>query len=150
MVNTSSEIKKANEIDFVDVVRDLQYPKYLVYSIYFYVFLLNVTVNLDHGAMPAALIDISNDVQFTDQQMGTLGSLVFFGLFIGTLNASFLMYRLKHKSIIILTLVLNGISLYMFTVQNNYYCMCISRFIAGFSQIFITIYVPLYVDAFAS
>lgn len=111
---------------------------------------MNITVNLDHGAMPAALIDISNDVSFSDQQMGTLGSLVFFGLFVGTLNASFLMHRLKHKTIIIATLILNGISLWLFTVKSNYVCMCISRFIAGFSQIFITIYVPLYFDAFAN
>ena len=132
------------------MVRDLKYPKFMVHSVYIFVFILNITVNLDHGAMPAALLDISNDVEFSDQQMGTLGSLVFFGLFIGTLNASFLLYRVKHKTIIIGTLLLNGVSLYLFTVKSNYYCMCISRFIAGFSQIFITIYVPLYVDAFSS
>lgn len=122
----------------------------MVHAMMLYVFIINIMVNLDHGAMPAALIDISNDVSFTDQQMGTLGSLVFLGLFMGSINSSYLMYRLKHKTIIIITLVLNGISLYLFTVKSNYYCMCISRFIAGFSQIFITIYVPLYVDAFSS
>ena len=57
----SSEIKKENEVDFVEMVRDLNYPKYMVHAVYIYIFILNITVNLDHGAMPAALIDISND-----------------------------------------------------------------------------------------
>jgi len=49
------------------MVRDLKYPKYMVHSVYFFIFILNITVNLDHGAMPAALIDISEDVQFSSQ-----------------------------------------------------------------------------------
>ena len=50
----------------MEVVRDLKFPKSMVYGVYIYVFILNITVNLDHGAMPAALIDISNDVRFSN------------------------------------------------------------------------------------
>lgn len=79
-----------------------------------------------------------------------MGSLVFFGLFIGAVMASFIFYRCQYKTIIIFTFVVNGLSLMLFTVKNDFTKMCLARFIAGVSQIFITIYVVLYVDAYMS
>ena len=82
--------------------------------------------------------------------MGVMGSMVFFGLFIGSLTASFIMYILEHKTIIASSLILNGLCLWAFTVYSNFYIMCASRIITGFSQVFVTIYVPVFIDAYAT
>ena len=129
-------------------MRDLKVPQTALVAVCIYNLLINIIVNVDHGALPAALIDISKSVKLNDSQMGTLGSLVYFGLFFGSLMASVVYYRLKYKTIIISTLILNGFAQWIFTTQDNYVFMCLARFIAGFSQIFITIYIPLYMDAF--
>ena len=85
-----------------------------------------------------------------ETKMGVMGSMVFFGLFIGSITASFIMYIFEHKTIIWLSLCINGTSLWLLTMKSNFYLMCISRLITGFSQIFITIYVPVFFDAYST
>lgn len=82
--------------------------------------------------------------------MGIMGSMVFFGLFVGSLTASFVMYILEHKTIIWMSLVLNGICLWGLTVLSNFYLMCLCRLVTGFSQVFITIYIPVFIDGYAT
>jgi hypothetical protein len=52
----------------------------MVYLIMFFVNLVN---NLDHGSIPAVTQDIKNDLNLNNKELGSLGSLVFFGLTIG-------------------------------------------------------------------
>ena len=49
-----------------------------------------------------------------------------------------------------MSLMINGTSLWLLTMKSNLYLMCISRLITGFSQIFITIYVPVFLDAYST
>lgn len=111
-------------------------------------FVLSLIINVDHGALPAALSDISKGLGLKETVMGTMGSAVFFGLIIGSMSASFVFKKFSYKSILVSSLVLNGISLLLFTAVPEFNYMCIARLIAGFSQIFITIYLPLFVDAY--
>ena len=77
-----------------------------------------------------------------------MGSLVFMGLVIGSVTASFVFYKISYKLIIIVSLLLNGFALWSFTAFSNYYAMCLARFLAGYSQIYLTIYIPLYIDTY--
>lgn len=77
-----------------------------------------------------------------------MGSLVFMGLVIGSVTASLVFYKISYKLIIIVSLLLNGFSLWSFTAFSNYYAMCLARFLAGYSQIYLTIYIPLYIDTY--
>lgn len=65
--------------------------------------------------------------------MGGLGSLVFFGLVIGSATATFVFNIFSYKLIIVSNLIINGGGLILFTLRREYYLMCIARFISGFS-----------------
>jgi hypothetical protein len=51
---------------------------------------LNLLLSVDHGGLPAAITAISKDLNIIEVQMGGLGSLVFFGLVIGSATATFI------------------------------------------------------------
>lgn len=118
--------------------------------VFLYIFLIAVLVNVDHGAIPAGLSDIQAELGMDEGEMGVMGSMVFFGLFLGSITASFIMHIFEHKTIIWLSLCINGASLWLLTMTSNFYLMCFSRLITGFSQIFITIYVPVFLDAYST
>jgi predicted MFS family arabinose efflux permease len=65
--------------------------------------------------------------------MGALGSLVFFGLVIGSATATFIFNFFSYKSIIVSCLFINAAGTILFTFRREYYLMCIARFISGFS-----------------
>lgn len=105
----------------------------MVFMVCFYIFFLDILINIDHGAVPAALSDISQDLNIVDTGMGLLGSLVFFGLVIGSVTASFVLGRFQYKNILITSMLANAISLWLFTAKSSYYYMCLARFITGYS-----------------
>ena len=122
----------------------------MVRLVSFFMFALNMIINIDHGALPAALSNISQDLQIDESVMGSMGSSVFFGLIVGSTCASWIFKHCAYKPILTSSLLLNGVSLLLFTLDSNFNYMCIARFMAGFSQIFITIYMPLFVDTYIS
>ena len=137
-------------IDNVEVVRDIGYSQRQVLSSCILVFILDVIINLDHGAMPAALTSIQNDRKLNNTQMGGLGSMVFFGILIGSMSGAFVFQKVSFKTIIMLSLLVNGISLYLFTIFTPFYLMGLMRYTSGFAQVFLIIYKPVFVDTFAS
>lgn len=55
------------------------------------IFIFIGLINVDHGGLPAAITSISKDLGIIEVQMGGLGSLVFFGLVIGSATATFVL-----------------------------------------------------------
>jgi hypothetical protein len=51
--------------------------------VFLYVFILNMLVNVDHGAIPAATKVLKDDLSLNNQQLGSLGSIVFIGIVTG-------------------------------------------------------------------
>ena len=139
-----------NEVDKIEIVKDLGYSKFMFLMVCMYIFFLDILINVDHGAIPAALNEISRDLEVSDAKMGGLGSLVFFGLVIGSATAGFIFGRISYKYILFISMIINGTSLWLFTAKADYMYMCIARFITGYSQIFLTIYIPLFIDAYCT
>ena len=48
--------------------------------VFFLLFLFNLGINFDHGAVPAATKVLQEDLDLNAQQLGSLGSMVFMGL----------------------------------------------------------------------
>lgn len=141
---------KVNDIDEIEVVRDLEYNSSMIFIVYTCTFFLNILINLDHGAIPAALINIQKDLKINNTEMGALGSLVFAGIVFGSATAAILFNRIQYKTLIIISLAVNGIALWMTATSSSYGYVCFSRFLAGFSQVFIIVYIPIYTDTYAS
>lgn len=53
-------------------------------------FIINILGNYDHGIIPGCTIEIKNELKINDTYLGLLGSLVFFGVMVGSLVGGFL------------------------------------------------------------
>ena len=51
--------------------------------IFCHLIIANLLINFDHGTIPAALTELRNDLNISNADIGSLGSLVFFGLTLG-------------------------------------------------------------------
>lgn len=116
---------------------------------FFVIFYLNLVVNIDHGVMPAGAITIKTYLGVSNTEYGLLGSIVFFGLVLGSLAATFVFNVVNTKVIIASIMLLNALSQLMFTTTTEYYYLLTSRFLTGFFQVFVSIYWPVWTDAFA-
>ena len=115
-----------------------------------FIFFLDVLINLDHGALPAAATAIKEETQMPNVKIGSLGSMVFLGLVCGSICGTIVLGKFKFKTVLVLSFLGNGIGLILFTLGSNIYVMGFARFLSGFAQIFLTIYIPLYCDCFGT
>jgi predicted MFS family arabinose efflux permease len=79
-----------------------------------------MATNLDHGALPSASPNIKRSLHINETELGTLLSLVFLGLFIGSIVAVGLFSRFKFKTILVLSYLGNAIGLAIFAFSKNY------------------------------
>ncbi|ANQ07273.1 Uncharacterized protein PCOAH_00017570 [Plasmodium coatneyi] len=110
---------------------------------------ISVLCNYDHGAIPVTLEEIQKDFPLSYIEQSLLGSLVYFGLIIGTIIASVLFELLTAKLLISISTLLLSISLYVFSHANCITFMYISRFINGLCQAIPVVYLPVWVDEFS-
>ena len=84
-------------------------------NVVFIIMILNTMgVNIDHGAIPAATKNIKESLDINDTQLGYLGSLVFVGLALGAVSASYLFDKISYKCILAFGFLGNMIGLLMF------------------------------------
>jgi predicted MFS family arabinose efflux permease len=90
-------------------------------------------------------------VGLNDLEFGTLGSVVYGGIILGSAVATAIFQRSSWiKPLLSLTLTLNCLSLWLFTLIEEFYIMAAIRFFIGFCQVFICIYMPVWADTFAN
>jgi MFS family permease len=97
-----------------------------------FLFFLDILINLDHGALPAASVSIKTDLKMENVWYGTMGSLVFLGLVIGSLASTFIFGWFSSKMILVLAFVGNGAGLICFIVFRDFFMMGFGRFMSGF------------------
>jgi hypothetical protein len=61
----------------------LYYDVKVIITIYGLLFFCNFLINIDHGTLPAATLDLKLDLGIDNVALGFLGSLVFLGLTFG-------------------------------------------------------------------
>ena len=82
--------------------------------------------------------------------MGNFGSLVFFGLAVGSVCATLIVSFFTWKQLLGISFLGNCMGLFLFALSSDYSILCFARFFSGFNQIFLTIYLPLYVDTYSA
>jgi len=83
-------------------------------------FWINMSSNLDHGALPSASPNIKKTLKINETELGTLLSLVFLGLFLGSIVAVGLFSRFRFKNILVVSYLGNAIGLAIFAFSKNY------------------------------
>ena len=104
----------------------------VVNMLFLLVLFMNVLINVDHGVMPAGSIVIKEDLDINNTEYGLLGSVVFLGLTVGSIAATFLYHKYNTKYTLLAIMTLNGISQMIFTMTKHYLILCLSRFLTGF------------------
>jgi len=104
-------------------------------AMYVLTFLLNAFVNVDHGAVPVINPVLREEQNLTNQQLGFIGSLVFFGLLIGSIFATYIFGKVPYKLLLMACYLGNGVGLFMFGSTKVYWWMAFSRFMSGYFQV---------------
>lgn len=68
------------------------------------IFMVNLLINIDHGVIPAATTRLKEDLSISNTQLGLLGSVVYFGLTVGSFVAPTLIQKTPPKIIILVSL----------------------------------------------
>eukprot|EP00124_Ichthyophonus_hoferi_P000198 Ihof_evm5s7 gene=Ihof_evmTU5s7 len=114
---------------------------------------LQILINYDSGAIAAALDRLATkeppgfDLSLT--QSGLLSSLVYMGLSLASLLAGPLLQKYSQKWVLCCTLLFNISANALFAWAVGRTMLLGSRFLVGFSQAFLVIYAPVWVDEFA-
>eukprot|EP00347_Sterkiella_histriomuscorum_P015691 403356061 len=137
-----------SDTSFKKVFQEEDYSPKLIGYLYGMIFVCNLLINIDHGSIPAATLNLKKDLNIDNVELGVLGSLVYLGLTVGSMVATPIFSYMKAKYILILSFLLNAGSLILFTVSTNLWILSLSRFLVGFCQVFVCIYFPVWVDTF--
>ena len=116
--------------------------------IFILIFILNILINLDHGAIPAGTTALKQENSLDNVQLGIIGSLVYLGLILGSISAGFIYSTYSSKWVLVLSLFFSCLFLYLFTYADTGLGMAFCRVGCGFCQVFCYIYFPLWVDQF--
>lgn len=81
-------------------------------------------------------------------KLGHFGSLIYFGLACGGIVSANIVGKVSWKVILLVSLVGNGVGLLLYATYSSYGILTFGRWLSGFNQVFLLIYIPLYVDAF--
>lgn len=111
-------------------------------------FLASLSINFDHGIIPAAIEEIGKSYGLQKDQIGFFGGLVYGGTAAGALVLSFVINKINRRKMLIFALISNGILVWSFTLSSNFYYLSLNRLVTGFVQALISIYIPVWIDQF--
>jgi hypothetical protein len=103
--------------------------------IFLLLFIINILINIDHGAIPAATTILKRDLMLDNISLGILGSLVYLGLVLGAITATIIFQMYSSKWIVSISLFFSCFFLYTFTVSHDIVFLSISRIGCGFFQV---------------
>jgi MFS family permease len=81
--------------------------------------------------------------------MALMGSLVYFGLSVSSLFVSIIFQKLSANWVLGITMILNAVACFLFSVSSNMAVLYAMRFMLGFTQAFCVIYGPVWVNEFS-
>jgi len=118
------------------------------YCLYWILIFSNVFLNTDHGTIPAAIEEIQESLNISKTEIGSFGSAVYVGTAVGALFLSFFINKLNRRIMIGVSYFASGILIFWFTFLTNVWPLFINRFMVGFCQSLVSIYIPVWIDQY--
>ena len=119
------------------------------WSIFLYlIFVISIISNFDNGIVPAATEKIKDDLNKNDSYFGFLGSCDYIGRIISSIIYLNIINKINRKILLSESLIFKSLTLILCFVSNNYYFIAVMRGLNGISQVFYTIYLPIWCDQF--
>ena len=131
-----------------NVVIGVELPKRKRIELFIVLALTNILLNMDHGTIPAATNEIMKELSIEEALLGTLGSLVYVGVLIGSFSLIKLIDVTNRKKLCFLTTIFNGLLIWSFTKVNNIPFLFINRIFVGICQAYVSIYFPVWIDQY--
>ena len=116
--------------------------------IFILILLINIFINFDRGAIPAGTTEIKNKNKITNAELGMIGSLIYFGLILGSFSGGYFFSKYASKWLVITSLFIFAFFLYSFTLLESSGGLYLCRIICGFCEVFCCIYFPIWVDQY--
>jgi len=114
----------------------------------FFIFVISIVSNFDNGIVPAATEKIKKDLDINDSEFGFLGSCDYFGRIISSMIYLNIINKINRKILLSESLIFKSLTLILCFASNNYYFIAVMRSLNGISQVFYTIYLPIWCDQF--
>ena len=122
--------------------------RYIRLFLFFLLLIFSVITDLDEGIIVSSYKSFIKDLNISDIQYGTLNSITPSGKILSLIIYMILINKNHRKFILVFTSFLHGISFYLYFFNDNYYYIAIVKFLTSFCKIFITIYIPVWIDQF--
>ena len=113
-----------------------------------YIMELLCLFNFDQGAISASTKEIKNSFKMTDRELGSFGGISFLGTTLGGIFSLSVINKINRRYIILFLEIISIFSLYIPTIITSKILFTLCRILTGFSQSFMSIYLPVWVDQF--
>ena len=122
--------------------------RYVRMILFFLLIIFSVLIDLDAGIIVSSYKSFTQDLNMNDLQYGSLNSITTVGKIIALLIFMVIINKNHRKFILVITSFFHGLYFYGYFVNDNYYYISILKFFASFCKVFITIYIPVWIDQF--
>ena len=136
---TSSNKPKKNQ---VNLSRWMRFILFCILILFF------MATDFDSGIIISCYKNFISDLKMTDFQFGSLNSINSTGKIIALVLYMLLIQKNHRKLILALNAIMYGLYFFSYFFITNYSFISILKFIQAFCEIFITIYLPVWVDQF--
>ena len=123
-----------------------------IFQVYFLLSLAQVVLYAETGAVPALLVELTQDFNLSFTEQGYLGGMVYAGIAVGAPFTSGLVTCFEPRTVLIWSMAINACVTILFGFTPQYYSkMLISiRFFIGLTQATLSCYCPVWVGRFAT
>eukprot|EP00127_Corallochytrium_limacisporum_P006176 Clim_evm15s220 gene=Clim_evmTU15s220 len=111
--------------------------------------IINILINFDAGAIAANVTRIMAEMNMSFARTGSLASMTYLGLCVGSFSASPLFKKYHTRRVIAYSMIANVIANIMFAISPDANTMMLSRLCIGITQAPMVVYMPVWVHEFS-
>jgi len=147
-INNNSQISQQVPIEIQNELRKNLFSINRKTRYYIYIMELLCLFNYDQGAISASTKEIKIFFKMNDRELGSFGGISFLGTTLGGIFSLSIINKINRKYIILFLMMISIFSLYFPTIISSKVFFMFCRILTGFSQSFMSIYLPVWVDQF--
>ena len=143
-----NELQNESLIHKKKTVERIQLSRITRFIIFLSFILLSVVMSADNGVLSSSKKMIVKDLNLSDSEYGTFGSIPSIGRIIGSLIFMRLLLIENRKYLTCICIIINGGMFFVYMLTKNIYILFVIRFIIGVVRIYPHIYIPIWIDQF--
>ena len=147
-INNNRQISNQVLIQVQNELKQNLFPINRKIRYYIYLMELLCLFNYDQGAISASTKEIKIFFKMNDRELGSFGGISFLGTTLGGIFSLSIINKINRKYIILFLMLISIFSLYFPTIISSKLFFMFCRILTGFSQSFMSIYLPVWVDQF--